>query len=592
VRQALGIALGVLALLAGAWAFSRWMAVPEGSADLEAAGTGGGPTLRTKGAQQPAPETVPRIEPRALFEGFSSKDSRQQIAAYDAAVKAERIPFDEDLVRLMVAWLQSDNRVLVHRANVVLQRVGPRAEPFTAPLLRSENDNARYHALSLYSSWKGRGFAGVPSLALLPFLEDKSYSVQQYAMHLVTSGIPYDEGVALWLKDRIRPGPGAAWYGPEVALANMGDEGFAYVVAMLEDPKLHYNGLGGLRGAPLEKLRTILPRIEAFIADDSDEDAQVAAIRLLFRFQGDIEPVLPTLRRVLKGESYPVRVEALMALEQMEERAAPALEGLLVALADRDERIASRAAGILAATRAAPETVLPALGAALAGDAGDQAGAALGAYGPAAVPYLRAALDGSDEDERYNALYGVAALGPQGAPLAGRVIALLDHEDYDVQVRAAATLGALGDAGKAGIPAILRLLHDDTLTPGATAGVLMQIGEASEPALLAALRTEDDVGKARIVDVLSAFHGRSAFALEALTPFLRHADVRVRRAAVTAVVASTWPESTQASDPAAGRPALWRRVRALIAPLEDDPDPGIRELVALNMKELDRRLGP
>ena len=587
MRRALEVGISLVVLLGSAWAVQYYLAEPERAERRDESTTSAAPTLHAQGTPRPPAAEAAAVDARRLFEGFSSKDSVDQMAAYDVAVEAERIGFDEELVRLMVAWLQSDNRVLQHRANVVLLRMGPRVLPFTEPLLRSDNDTARCYALTFYAGWKGRGFKGVELPPLLPFLEDDSSSVQGYAMALVTRGIPYDPAIAAWLRERIRPGPGATWYGPEVALANMGDEGFAEVFAMLDDPKLRYNGLGGLRGAPPEQLRKLFPRLEALIADDRDEDAQVAAVRVLHRLEGDFASLLPTLTKALQGESYPVRVEILMALEQMEERAAPALEGLLVALADRDDRIASQAAGILKTIQAAPARVLPALAAALQGDAGRHAAAAMGAYGARAVPYLQAALDGSDEDACYNALHGVAALGPEGAPLASRVLALLDDEDYDMQVRAASTLGALGAAGKAGIPVILRLLHEDVLTPGAAAGILMQIGPASEAAVLAELRSGDEASRLRIVTLLSAFRARSAFAIDDLAPYLSHANAKVRLHAVTAVSASTWSESMDDGAPPTGDRVLWQKVRAMVAPRSEDPDPRVRSFALDTLQELD-----
>ncbi len=577
--------VGLLLLVAIGWLVLRDDA-PHESARTTAEVAQGEPVLKTKGvAKQPADGSAP-VDIVALRGGFASDDPVARKAAYATAAQAEYLPFDVQLAEQMVAWLESHDKTLAHYAYVVLLRMGPKALPFTEPLLRSAVDDARFRALTLYGGWMGRGFE-VAYPPLLPLLQDRYYPVQRMAEAYVSRGIPYDEDIAAWLKDRIDPSPTAAWAGPEVALSRMGDEGFAYVVSLLDDPKLRYNALGGLRGAPPEKLRTILPRLAAIIDDEDDEHAQVQALYVLMSLEGDCEELLPVFERALGRESYEVRMQVLMALEQMGERAAPAIDGLLVALEDSDERIAARAAGILGELESEPKRVLPALRHAMDGDGGDVAAAALGSFGEAALPYLKDALDAGDEDVRYFALYGVAALGPQAEPLVERVITLLDIDDFELQVRAAATLGKLGAAGAPGIPHILALLHDETLTPGSTAGILMGIGKPAEAALLEELRKQDAAGQLRVLEVLSAFHGRSAFALEALRPFLGFADVRVRRMALQAIVVSTWKDRWTHGAWPKSDPAVRRRVRGLIAGLVGDPDPALRKTAERALANLD-----
>ncbi|MDJ0523121.1 MAG: hypothetical protein QNJ90_13715 [Planctomycetota bacterium] len=550
---------------------------PEAADRLEEGGPPeAAPTLKTKGAipEAPSAEQAP-VDARALYTGFASEDPEARQAAYQAAARARRIPFDAKLIRLMVDWFQTDDHTLIHRAMVVLLRTGPAVRPLVEPLLEHEDGRVRRDVLVLYGSWARFGFDEQPLPNMLRFLKDEDDRVRRYAMDVVARGVPYDAEIAAWLREQIVPTPGAAYFGPEVALARMGPKGVAQLVAMLDDPKLRTNALGGLSGAPPQAIRQILPTLAELIRDDRDEDTQVGAVRLLFKLEGDIGFMLPVLNETLHGESLAVRVETLMALEQAGARAAPALEGLLLALSDNDERIASRAAGILGTLEAHHARILPALRTAIDGEAGDHAAAALGALGAAGVPYLQDALDSGDEDARYFALSGVAALGKTGAPLLSRVTALLAEEDYELQRRAATALGRMGEVAAPAMPALLRLVHDETLTPGGAAGIFMRMGSPAERALLDELKRADAAGQARVLHVIAAFEGRSAFALDALAPFLEDKDNERRQLAVWGVLAALERPADATEANAITDPALRSRVRSLIEGLEDDPVPSI-----------------
>ncbi len=588
------IALVLLAAVAAVgWQVARTYIVIR-PLDLQDQVDGAGgeqPGLIAKGAQkQDRPEGVREIDARELLRGLRSEDSEERDAAYENAAAAERLPFDEDLVRLMIVWLRSGDSVRAKRAYAVLLRVGPRVLQHTEPLLRSPDGVLRIWGLIFYGGLKRFGFENVAYPPMLPFLEDEDDRVRRVAMSIVSGGIPYDEDVAAYLLDQIKPSAGALYYGPEAGLARMGPKGVAHILAMLDDPKLLYNGLGGLHSAPADVIRSILPRLGRLIEDDSNEDAQLAAVQLLFKLEGDFEVLLPTLTKALRGESFVVRNAILMALEQMEGRAAPALDVVIEALDDSDERIANRAAGILGDLGAQPEKVLPALREALRGDAARAAAVSSGQFGLAALPYLQDAMDHGDEDERYAALHGVAVLGPKAEPLRERVIGMLEIDDYELQTLAAATIGKLGVLGAPGIPGILRLLREDVLTPGSAAGILIEIGKPAEAAILTELRSGDDARRLPVVHMLGAFHGRSAFAIDDLAPFLQDDDAQVRLAALRAIACSTWATSIWDGVKPANDPPLWRRVRALIDPLQRDKDSRVNNFARRNVAELDRML--
>ncbi len=427
---------------------------------------------------------------------------------------------------------------------------------------------------------------------LRPHLEDELASVKKAALDLIRGGIPYEEDAANWLKDQIRPGRHPrGWYGTTGALSHMGDEGFAYVVSLLDDPERLPSAIGGLWTAPIEKLRTVLPRLQKLIEDEEEDERDKSdALRLLYRLRGDYEELLPVLTQALEDQPYSVRISALHALEWMGARAAPAIDAVLVALSDPDGRIVRYATEVLAAAKQAPEKVLPALRAAMKGEVGLHAGLALGAFGTAAIPYLQDALDQDDEHTAYCALFGVGVLGPKAAPLADRVVALLDAVDDDVRVQAARALGKMGPAGGTGVQGILGLLHDGTLTVAQAAPILMALGKPAEDALLVELGGRGDrVRRRRVLEILSLFQGRTAFALDALAPYLKDSGADTRLLAAQAVLAALEPPL----DALASRPwedvALRTKVLELIEPLRSDPDEAIRAKVTGALERLDGR---
>ncbi len=586
--------IGILVLLAAAawFAFGQEEPSPgdvrDGVPEPEAA-----PALEARGAVLPkkAPKKAPpaAVDPKELVARMLSEDARVQAQAFAEAQRLEKLPFDKALVRRLVGWLQEENRVLTWRAMSGLRKVGPPAAALLAPLLAHEDGRVRQRTLGVHRMWVRDGASHDVLPPLRPFLDDDHPGVREAAMYIIANGIEYDEAIAAWLLDEVRPADNLLYYTFESALAGMGGRGMAHLIAMLDDPKMIYNGLGGIRTAKPAALKAILPRLAPLIADERDENLQVATLKvLLFTLEGDVEALLPALRTALRGESYPVRTHALMVLEQMGERAAPAVPELVQLLTSGDARIVSRAAGVLGDVKASPDVVLPGLRAALGTDGGLAAGRALGAYGAAALPYLRDAFDEGDDDERYFALEGVKLLGRAAAPLAPRVIALIDDTDSELAVQAALTAPRLGPAADPGIPALLRRLHDDTLSPARAAQILMALGAPAEKALLQQLRGGHAGRRERILALLAHAPGRSGFALDDVAKHMQHDDAQVRFDAVRAVIVSLWadPSNTGISDRT--DPKLRRRVRTILVKHGEDSDREIRQWIERALSVLNR----
>jgi len=559
---------------------ARTAAPPAGPATLD----GRGPSAAASSA---APDTEEALTParlRAALEG-SDDTKRSEVLVRLSAMKS--LAFDADLARLAAGWLAGDDVRMTGPARMLLARMGPQTKAWVLPLLGEAHADVRWRALLVVHGWRRFEFQDLTLPPMLPLLEDENGRVRDLALSLLARGAPYDEQVAAWLLDHVEPAD-LLYYPFETALAGLGEQGREQVVAMLDDPHLVYNALGALGQAPKAALRAALPRIADFIADDRDENLQVAAIHTLILLQGDCEAALPGLRAALRGESFPVRREALMVLEQMGERAAPAVPELIDVLASGDERLATRAAGVLGDVHLEPARVLPALRRSLEDDGGDAAARAMAAYGEAALAPLRDALDQGDDDVRYFALAGVAELGRKAAPLARRVIALIDDTDEDLAVRAAMTCARLGEAGDGGIPGILRRLQDDTLLPGRAASVLMALGPPAERALLSSLQRGSRSQRRHVLEVLANARGHSAFALEALTPYLRSDDVDLRLEATRAVVVSLWSDPYTVGISQRSAPRLRRRVRKMLAALPRDDDREIRQIVEGALEELNR----
>ena len=307
--------------------------------------------------------------------------------------------------------------------------------------------------------------------------------------------------------------------GPEVALARMGSEGIAHLVAMLEDPSgdLWLNALGGLNKASPAEIKRVLAHIEAKVREE-DENVRTAAIEVLIALRGDCVSCLPALEDALRDESIIVANVTLTVLEHMGPRAASAYDLVIEMLDYGDERIEKRAATVLGAMQADPQRVMPALAEAVAEKTSEAAARALARFGDAAVPDAVRVLQSGDEDVRFTILLTLEALGPAAAAAMPQLIEQLAAEDPRIRARALRVIGGTGAAGAAAVPTVLEQMGraSQALESYTIAEAFVGIGSGAEAPLRAALASKNAILRRNAAAVLSHMQGRTAHAFAPL----------------------------------------------------------------------------
>jgi len=213
----------------------------------------------------------------------------------------------------------------------------------------------------------------------------------------------------------------------------------------------------------------------------SDEAGAAEAFNTLVAGKAEAVPVCA---RVLRTAPEPeARWRAADALGKIGKDAAPAGPDLVVALSDDDplvRRVAARAIGELA-----PDVpgAIPALVAMFPDVEAIRAVARFGPAGDEAVPALVALFRHDDPTVRWQA---VRAVGKIGRPAAVPELIQLTGSDPDPLVRehAAEAMGDIGPAAAAGVPALVKALHDPVARVRRDAvRSLGQIGPAATAAL-------------------------------------------------------------------------------------------------------------
>jgi HEAT repeat protein len=289
--------------------------------------------------------------------------------------------------------------------------------------------------------------------------------------------------------------------------------------------------LGGLAAEPSQKEPQGKRPVADLIADlKKGEKERTLALQELEQLGDKAAPAVPALMELVAGKDEFARVSAVIVLGKIGK---PAAEPLSRALTAKDEDMRFYAAWGLGLVGPPAREAAPLLATALT-DKSPQvrrmAAFALGRVNPdpdAAAPALVAALGDDDADVRQAAAAALIPLGKAAVP--GLVKAAQGKKDA-LRNLAIKTLGDLGAAAEPAIPALKALLQDKA-TAELAADALAGIGAPAVAALTATAADDSEAVRALAVRSLQKV---GAPAVTALVDLLgaRHTDVR-RQVATT-----------------------------------------------------------
>ena len=502
-------------------------------------------------------------------------------------------PFNEALVKHLIALLQAKNPLLQWQARVKLQNMGVRIAPLIAPLFTSDVTELRLHALGLLGTWLQSG--GKPELPdLLILLEDPDRAVRQTTLALICAyGVPYEDALAKKLLALLDTDPSGSSNGPAAGLARMGREGVALLLTRLDSPNLRtrVSVLSGLTSASPDLLKANIGALKHGLGDP-EEQVKSAALWALIVLKGDCVECLGALQALLQDEALSLETVqgTVHVLELMGSRAAEAVPLLVERLDEHEEFIADSIAKALAAIAAYPDLVIPALTSLIEKEFSDAGAKALAAYGARGYRAARLAFEQGDEDVRYALLWTFATYGERAADAVPLLLPLITGDDYDARERAVGTVGFIGPRARAALPAIMDRLAEgpDVLTPQAASATLARMGPVGEEALRQALRSKKAKLRLQAAKVVQAFHGRSQFAYDELEALLDDKDVKVRRAALLAATVTVFHWSGGGIPEEAGLdPKVRARLRAMLEHVSRDADATLRRDAEAWRKQLD-----
>jgi len=304
-------------------------------------------------------------------------------------------------------------------------------------------------------------------------------------------------------------------------LADMGDDAVPVLVESLKEPKARYWAAVALAEIGPDAAPATEP-LTALVANGEPEE-RLQAILTLAAIGDRATPAVPAIIKALESDDSSLRFAAAFALGQMRaaaadkplEKTAADPDPFLAAVASwararihpddnalRDEAVKRLRAGLTsdrAKVRVASASGLSDLAASLDQPAkrqladqfatlladadpavGTSAGAALIRLGADAVDTLRRTL--AAPTARNAALEILAAIGPPAKPAAADMIALLADPDEQTQSDAAVALAALGaDAAKA-VPALDKILADESAPAGSRYAAAYALGRIGAPA--------------------------------------------------------------------------------------------------------------
>lgn len=195
------------------------------------------------------------------------------------------------------------------------------------------------------------------------------------------------------------------------------------------------------------------PRASDGAAHDDPPAAELSATELAVR---------------LNAADAAERLEAADALAALGEAARPAIPNLIRSLGDTDLEVRAACVEALGRMAANPSAVIPVLVAGLEQPTRTRRGplwavcaTALGNYGGAALPHVKAGLDGPSPLRARAALVALDRVGPAAVELTPRLVEILRRNEPPTRILAINALRAIGPGAKAAIPELIRHLSSD-----------------------------------------------------------------------------------------------------------------------------------
>jgi HEAT repeat protein len=256
----------------------------------------------------------------------------------------------------------------------------------------------------------------------------------------------------------------------------------------------------------------------------------------------DLAPKLARpLLEALADHDETVRQNAALALGRLGPAAASCVPALIEALGDEFGAVRSNAAAAVGAIGANPEKAVPRLIEALGDpDAVTRraTAGALGRFGPraaSAVPALSKALKDSSRDVRINCAWAPGEI--QAKEVVPRLLEALGDKDDEVRQFVVRSLAALRPDAKQAVPALAKLVKDDS-SPAVryTAVDMLRLhGKSAVPALVELLGEADDLTRYYACWGLGVIGPEAKAAVPDLTKALKDRDAKVRRRAAAAL---------------------------------------------------------
>jgi HEAT repeat protein/mono/diheme cytochrome c family protein len=401
----------------------------------------------------------------------------------------------------LLAALEDGDELVRRYAAEALGRFGTQVSPGLIALL-STGRRARPHAEELLAAL---GEAVVPDLVRV--LSEGGPAEQASAVRVLTKIGPRAEPAVPQLLEALRKaGAGAA--GVHVAAA-----------------------LGGVGKASV-------PPLTRLFEDTEDPRIKELAGRALGFAGPDANAAVPALLGALNDPSSRIRFTAAIALGEIgDERAVPALVDVLRKDTSRSVRMYCIRA--LATIGADGPGVVPALIDVLGGDdnLGAEAGRALAAIGPSALPPVIEAANHADPRIRAEAALVLGQLAGEPARTAPVLIQALRDLEASVADSAARALAGMGDSA---VPHLIEAVRSDE-DPRARGYAALALGQASRPvavavpALIAALDDPEPTVQQLACWSLGKIGPQAAPSTEALAAKLRSTDLVLRRTAAWAL---------------------------------------------------------
>jgi HEAT repeat protein len=438
--------------------------------------------------------------------GKASGDRDPQVSVSALTGLAKLGPRAASVVPTLIERLGSRGQT-GYRAAAALGRVGPAAYGPLEEALRSRDSTVRRHAAVAFGFTDPKGEPPLGSLvaAIVDDNDEVSGAAIESLATLGAASVPALAGALSAEKPPLRRGALRALAEVGVAARGSGDA----VLACLEDPDPATRALAVQVASRFDLGSTALrDRLVTCLADTSEE-VRSAAVETLSRF--DPESVLPVLIPILESGSDPVVVGAAASIVGAHgptvDSAVPALIGAVLRL-DDEPAVTTVARGIEAA-------------------------------GAVAVPALVGALaDPRANGFRERAL--VAAIAFQGSAAVGVLTTALDSGPESARSGVIRALGAVGSAASDALPALGKIVDDETSALRAlAAGAIGNIDVDARTARLFLVRLDDPDPELRSALIGALPRARdidSAVICEALARGLRDEQAGVRRTAAAGFV--------------------------------------------------------